>query len=87
MTVMPKETEIGASWAVDLGANGEIQRRHCPIIVENLSHPGLMLVEILCENKGIFLEIANNLRGLGLTILKGVMEVRNENIWGRFVVE
>ncbi|GLJ41802.1 hypothetical protein SUGI_0865150 [Cryptomeria japonica] len=82
-----KESESGACWAVDLAAYGEIQRRHCPIIVENLSQPGQMLVEILCEDKGIFLEIANNIRGLGLTILKGVMEVRNGHIWCRFVVE
>jgi len=26
-------------------------------------------------------------RGLGLTILKGVIEVHNDKIWARFVVE
>eukprot|EP01018_Ginkgo_biloba_P034263 Gb_28489 [translate_table: standard] len=86
-TVSPEESKSGASWAVDLGPHGELQGRPCPIIVENLNQPGQMLVEILCEEKGIFLEIADNIRGLGLTIVRGVMEVRNENIWGRFVVE
>lgn len=87
MTVLSEESKHGASWVVDLGAHGEIQGRHCPINVENLSQPGQMLVEILCEEEGIFLEIANNIRELGLTILKGIMEVRNGHIWARFVVE
>lgn len=87
MTVLSEESKHGASWVVDLGAHGEIQGRQCPINVENLSQPGQMLVEILCEEEGIFLEIANNIRELGLTILKGVMEVRNGHIWARFVVE
>lgn len=87
MTILSEESKHGASWVVDLGAHGEIQGRHCPINVENLSQPGQMLVEILCEEEGIFLEIANNIRQLGLTILKGIMEVRNGHIWARFVVE
>lgn len=42
---------------------------------------------MLCEHRGFFLEIADIIRGLGLTILKGVMEVRNDKIWARFAVE
>lgn len=87
MTVVSEESKHGASWVVDLNTHGEIQGRHCPINVENLSQPGQMLVEILYEEEDIFLEIANNIRELGLTILKGVMEVRNGHIWARFVVE
>lgn len=87
MTVVSEESKHGASWVVDLNTHGEIQGRHCPINVENLSQPGQMLVEILYEEEGIFLEIASNIRELGLTILKGVMEVRNGHIWARFVVE
>ena len=42
---------------------------------------------MLCEERGVFLEIADIIRGLGLTILKGVMEARNDKIWARFAVE
>lgn len=42
---------------------------------------------MLCEERGFFLEIADLIRGLGLTILKGVMEARNGKIWARFAVE
>lgn len=42
---------------------------------------------MLCEERGLFLEIADIIRGLGLTILKGLMETRNDKIWGHFTVE
>ena len=42
---------------------------------------------MLCEERGFFLEIADIIRGMGLTILKGVMETRNDKIWARFTVE
>lgn len=42
---------------------------------------------MLCEEHGFFLEIVDIIRGFGLTILKGVMEVREEKIWARFIVE
>lgn len=45
------------------------------------------LWQMLCEERGLFLEIADIIRGLGLTILKGVMESRNDKIWARFAVE
>ena len=100
----------------------------CPLIVEDLSVPGQMLIEasekqfhlyivfpayvtdstevcmikyfgiyeskkyssflqILCEEQGFFLEIVDIIRGFGLTVLKGVMEVRETKIWARFNVE
>lgn len=43
--------------------------------------------QMLCEEQGFFLEIADLIRGLGLTILKGMMETRNDKIWARFAVE
>ncbi|GMH09301.1 hypothetical protein Nepgr_011142 [Nepenthes gracilis] len=73
----------GATWALEVGA----QNLFCPIIVEDLSHPGQMLIEMLCEDRGFFLEIADLIRGFGLIILKGVMEVRHEKIWAHFIVE
>ncbi|XP_068650611.1 transcription factor LHW-like [Aristolochia californica] len=73
----------GATWAFEVGG----QTMVCPIIVEDLNPPGQMLVEMLCEKKGFFLEIAEIIRGFGLTILKGVMEARDDKIWARFVVE
>ena len=46
-----------------------------------------VLSQMLCEERGLFLEIADIIRGLGLTIMKGVMEARNDKIWARFAVE
>jgi hypothetical protein len=42
---------------------------------------------MICEDRGIFLEIADFIKGLGLTILRGVMEARKNKIWARFTVE
>ncbi|KAF8403377.1 hypothetical protein HHK36_011479 [Tetracentron sinense] len=75
--------EGGATWAFEVGSQSMV----CPIIVEDLHPPRQMLVEMLCEERGFFLEIADIIRGLGLTILKGVMEARNDKVWARFVVE
>ncbi|KAJ0020104.1 hypothetical protein Pint_31748 [Pistacia integerrima] len=75
--------EGGATWAFEVGSQSMV----CPIIVEDLNPPRQMLVEMLCEERGFFLEIADLIRGLGLTILKGVMETRNNKIWARFAVE
>lgn len=44
-------------------------------------------IQMLCEDRGIFLEIADFIKGLGLTILMGVMEARKNKIWARFTVE
>lgn len=73
----------GVTWAYEVGS----QSAHCPIIVEDLNPPRQMLVEMLCEERGFFLEIAEIIRGMGLTILKGVMEARDDKIWARFAVE
>ncbi|KAK6138220.1 hypothetical protein DH2020_028054 [Rehmannia glutinosa] len=73
----------GATWAYEVGSQSMV----CPIIVEDLNQPHQMLVEMLCEERGLFLEIADIIRGLGLTILKGLMENRSDKIWARFTVE
>ncbi|CAN6274955.1 unnamed protein product [Urochloa humidicola] len=73
----------GATWAYEVAG----QTMVCPIIVEDLAPPGQMLVEMLCEERGFFLEIADNIRGFGLTILKGLMELRDGKIMARFLVE
>lgn len=75
--------EGGATWAFELGSQSMV----CPIVVEDLNPPRQLLIEMLCEERGLFLEIADIIRGLGLTILKGVMESRNDKIWARFAVE
>ncbi|KAG4986726.1 hypothetical protein JHK82_034348 [Glycine max] len=75
--------EGGATWAYEVGSQSMV----CPIVVEDLNPPRQMLVEMLCEERGFFLEIADLIRGLGLTILKGVMEAHNDKIWARFAVE
>ncbi|PIA54616.1 hypothetical protein AQUCO_00900881v1 [Aquilegia coerulea] len=73
----------GASWAFDLDSQVGV----CPIVVKDLEQPGHMLIEMLCEENGLFLEIAQVIRHLDLTILKGVMEERSEKSWAHFVVE
>uniref|UniRef100_A0A1D1ZAX9 Putative basic helix-loop-helix protein At1g06150 n=1 Tax=Anthurium amnicola TaxID=1678845 RepID=A0A1D1ZAX9_9ARAE len=75
--------ENGASWAYDLGSQTEV----CPIVVENLDQPGHMLVEMICNEYGLFLEIAQVIKHLELTILKGVMETRSHKLWAHFIVE
>ncbi|KAJ9542917.1 hypothetical protein OSB04_029423 [Centaurea solstitialis] len=82
--------EGGATWAYEVDSQSMV----CPIIVEDLNSPRQMLVELcvvgwqmLCEERGSFLEIADVIKGLGLTILKGVMESRNDKIWAHFTVE
>lgn len=45
------------------------------------------ICQMLCEERGFFLEIADTIRGFGLTILKGLMELRDGKIMARFLVE
>ncbi|XP_039028700.1 transcription factor EMB1444-like [Hibiscus syriacus] len=59
----------------------------CPIVVEDLAHQGHLLIEMLCDEHGLFLEIAQVIRSFNLTILKGVMESSSNNTWAHFVVE
>ncbi|KAF7828105.1 transcription factor bHLH157 [Senna tora] len=73
----------GATWAFEVAG----QTMVCPIVVEDMSSPGQMLIEILCEEQGLFLEITEIIRGFGLNILKGTMEIRENKLWGRFIVE
>ncbi|XP_073033832.1 transcription factor LHW-like isoform X1 [Primulina eburnea] len=73
----------GTSWAVELGN----EHNQCPIIVKDLDNPGEMLIEMLCTDHGRFLEIADVIQRLQLTILKAVMEKCSENSWAHFIVE
>ncbi|KAK4419033.1 Transcription factor [Sesamum alatum] len=73
----------GKSWAVELGS----EQQFCPIVVKDLEHPGHMLIEMLCTDHGRFLEIADVIHRLQLTILQGVMERTSDNSWARFIVE
>ncbi|CAH2060905.1 unnamed protein product [Thlaspi arvense] len=75
--------EGGATWAFEVGSKSMV----CPIVVEDLNPPRIFQVEMLCEQRGFFLEIADWIRSLGLTILKGVIETRIDKIWARFTVE
>ncbi|QHO21136.1 Transcription factor LHW [Arachis hypogaea] len=54
--------EGGATWAYEVGSQSMV----CPIIVEDLNHPRQMLVEMLCEERGFFLEIADLIKGFGV---------------------
>ncbi|XP_057471824.1 transcription factor LHW-like [Actinidia eriantha] len=73
----------GTSWAFELGSDFQV----CPIVVEDLEYPGQMLIEMLCVDHGLFLEIAEVIRRFELTIMKGVMESRADNTWAHFIVE
>ncbi|KAL1539672.1 transcription factor EMB1444-like isoform X2 [Salvia divinorum] len=76
-------SEQGSSWAVEVGNDEKV----CPIIVENINMNGQMLVEMLCKECDQFLEIAETIRSLGLSILKGVSEAYGNKAWMCFVVE
>ncbi|CAK7342806.1 unnamed protein product [Dovyalis caffra] len=78
-----EDIQSGKSWAFDFG--NELQM--CPIAVEDLAYPGHILIEMLCNDRGMFLEIAQVIRSLDLTILKGVMESRSSDTWAHFIVE
>ncbi|CAA0824334.1 Transcription factor LHW [Striga hermonthica] len=78
-----KDNSGGVTWAYEIGSRS----MSCPIIVEDISHqPHQMVVEMLCEERGSFLEVAGTIRGLGLTILKGLMENREGKVWACFTV-
>ncbi|KAL5742697.1 hypothetical protein ACOSP7_029429 [Xanthoceras sorbifolium] len=76
-------SQNGKTWAFELGN----EHLECPIVVEDLACPGHMVIEMLCNEHGLFLEIAQVIRSLDLTILKGVMESRSNNTWAHFIVE
>ncbi|KAJ4891120.1 Transcription factor LHW [Raphanus sativus] len=78
-----KEEGGGATWAFEVGSKSLM----CPIVVEDINPPRIFQVEMLCEQRGFFLEIADWIRSLGLSILKGVIETRVDKIWARFTVE
>ncbi|KAM7259958.1 hypothetical protein ACFE04_015699 [Oxalis oulophora] len=79
----PSDYEQGSSWAVEVGGHLKV----CSIVVENLNKKGQMLVEMVCEECSHFLEIAEAIRSLGLTILKAVTEAQGDKMWICFVVE
>ncbi|KAK4396203.1 Transcription factor LHW [Sesamum angolense] len=61
----------GKSWAVELGTEQQL----CPIVVKDLEHSGHMLIEMLCPDHGRFLEIADAIHRLQLTILQDVRQL------------
>ncbi|THG13568.1 hypothetical protein TEA_007831 [Camellia sinensis var. sinensis] len=73
----------GSTWAVEVGSHMKV----CPIMIENINMNGQMLIEMLCEDSTHFLEIAEAIRSLGLTILKGVTEACDKKTLMCFVVE
>ncbi|KAK1271670.1 Transcription factor [Acorus gramineus] len=79
----PQNHQNRMSWTYEIGS----QPSTCPIVVENLYQPGHMLVEMLCKEPGLFLDIAQVIKHSGLIILKGVMENRSDNTWAHFIVE
>lgn len=42
---------------------------------------------MLCEDYEVFLEMAHVLKGLKVSILKGVLEYRSDKFCARFVIE
>lgn len=82
-TAEEKGSKNGASWAFELGGDLKV----CPIIVEDLQCPGHMMIEMICDESSRFLEIAEVIHGLDLTILNGVTERRSGTTWARYIVE
>ncbi|XP_058737960.1 transcription factor EMB1444-like isoform X2 [Vicia villosa] len=76
-------SEQGSSWAMEVGGHLKVHS----ILVENLSKNGQMLVEMLCEEWSHFLEIAEAIRSLGLTIVKGATKTRDDKMLICFIVE
>ncbi|KAG8081225.1 hypothetical protein GUJ93_ZPchr0007g3686 [Zizania palustris] len=68
------------------GESSNRQPASCPLKVEELDQPGHLLIEMVCEEYGLFLEIAHVLKGLEVTILKGLLESRSDKLWARFVI-
>ncbi|KAL9289828.1 hypothetical protein ACSQ67_024392 [Phaseolus vulgaris] len=58
-----------------------------PIVIEDLECTGHMLIEMICNEHGLFLEIAQVIRKLEVTILKGILENRSSDSWACFIVE
>nr|QDL88392.1 transcription factor bHLH155-like isoform X1 [Cymbidium ensifolium] len=77
-------TENPASLACEVGGT---KSTPFPLVVENLDRPDQMLVEMQCRNHGLFFDIAQAIKRLGLTILKGILESRLEELWAHFIVE
>ncbi|XP_076942868.1 transcription factor EMB1444-like [Bidens hawaiensis] len=73
----------GSSWAMEVGNDLKVY----PIIVENIGTEGQMLVEMVCDECVHFLEIAEAIRCLGLTILKGAIDAYGDKTWMCFIVE
>ncbi|XP_019200201.1 PREDICTED: uncharacterized protein LOC109193828 isoform X2 [Ipomoea nil] len=78
-----RKDQNGVTWACEI----ENETMICPLIVEDLSTPGQMLIEILCQEQGFFLEIVDIIRGFGLNILTGFMEVHEAKICAHYIVE
>ncbi|TYH32442.1 hypothetical protein ES288_A01G253000v1 [Gossypium darwinii] len=76
--------QLEISWGFEIGDEPNVY----PIFVEDLPYPGHLLIEqMLCNEHGLFLEIAQVIRSFNLTILKGVMESYANNTWAHFIVE
>ncbi|XP_040943652.1 transcription factor EMB1444 isoform X4 [Gossypium hirsutum] len=75
--------QLETSWGFEIGDEPNVY----PIVVEDLPYPGHLLIEMLCNEHGLFLEIAQVIRSFNLTILKGVMESYANNKWAHFIVE
>ncbi|MED6200082.1 hypothetical protein PIB30_081850 [Stylosanthes scabra] len=74
--------QSGRSCAYDLESE-----QAWPIVIEDLECSGHMLIEMVCNEHGFFLEIAQVIRKLDLTILKGALENHSSAAWARFIVE
>ncbi|KAH7351591.1 hypothetical protein KP509_19G004600 [Ceratopteris richardii] len=75
--------EHGTTWAMELGGKG----KECPLFIQDLGKPRHMLLKMQCEEKEVFLEIVDTVRGLGLKILKGFMELRAGKMWAQLVIK
>ncbi|KAF7845457.1 transcription factor EMB1444-like isoform X1 [Senna tora] len=76
-------SHAGRTCAFDL----ESEHQVCPLIVEDLGCSGNLLIEMICSEAALFLEIVSVIQRMELTIMKGVLESRSSTYWASFIVE
>nr|XP_051216515.1 transcription factor EMB1444-like isoform X2 [Lolium perenne] len=69
----------------ELQANKNLE--NCPLRVQELEQSGHLLIEMVCKGYDVFFEIAHLFKNLEVSILKGELEYRSDELWACFVIE
>ncbi|KAM0927768.1 hypothetical protein ACQ4PT_002671 [Festuca glaucescens] len=60
---------------------------NCPLRVQELEQSGHLLIEMVCKGYDVFFEIAHLFKSLEVSILKGELEYRSDELWACFIIE